>query len=549
MPDSNSIQRSWWKEATIYQIYPRSFNDTTGNGVGDLRGIIEKLDYLQKLGVDILWLSPIFDSPNDDNGYDIRDYRRIMEEFGTLEDFRELLEEVHARGMRLLLDLVVNHSSDEHHWFRESRKSKDNPYRDYYYWKPEPPNNWKAFFGGTTWEHDPATDEYYLHLFSKKQPDLNWENPKVRAEVYELMRFWLDLGIDGFRMDVIPFISKRLDWPDADFSNFAKVMEEVYANGPRVHEFLHEMNREVLQHYDCTSVAEAAGVPPELANLYVGADRQELDMLFHFGHMTIDWGPNGRFEPQPFSFTRFKKIFSTWDKATGPDGWINIYLDNHDYARMVSRWADDGRYREESAKLLATLLLTMRGTPCLYQGSELGMTNIRLDDIRDHRDLETLNMYEEWVAAGKDPEEFLRNANQTGRDNARTPMQWDDSPHGGFTTGEPWLQVNPNYKTVNAKAELADEEGIFHYYRHLLQLRKQHPVLIYGSYEDLLPDHEQLFVYRRALEGVSVTILLNFSSMEIRVPEEIEMGDRRLTGNYPAGDRKTLRAWEAVVWW
>ena len=549
MPDSNSIQRSWWKEATIYQIYPRSFNDTTGNGVGDLRGIIEKLDYLQKLGVNILWLSPIFDSPNDDNGYDIRDYRRIMEEFGTLEDFKELLQEVHARGMRLLLDLVVNHSSDEHRWFQESRKSNNNPYRDYYYWEPEPPSNWKAFFGGTTWEHDPATDEYYLHLFSKKQPDLNWENSQLREEIYDLMRFWLDMGIDGFRMDVIPFISKWLDWPDADFSNFAKVMEEVYANGPRVHEFLHEMNREVLQHYDCTSVAEAAGVPPELANLYVGADRQELDMLFHFGHMTIDWGPNGRFEPQPFSFTRFKKIFSTWDKAAGPDGWINIYLDNHDYARMVSRWADDDRYRRESAKLLATLLLTMRGTPCLYQGSELGMTNIQLEDIRDHRDLETLNMYEEWVAAGKDPEEFLRNANQTGRDNARTPMQWDDSPHGGFTTGEPWLRVNPNYETINAKAELSDAEGIFHYYRQMLQLRKQHPVLIYGSYEDLLPDHEQLFVYRRELDGESVTVLLNFSSMEIRVPEEIEMGDRRLTGNYPAGDRKTLRAWEAVVWW
>ena len=549
MPDSTSIQKSWWKEATIYQIYPRSFNDTTGNGVGDLRGIIEKLDYLQKLGVDILWLSPIFDSPNDDNGYDIRDYRRIMEEFGTLKDFKELLREVHARGMRLLLDLVVNHSSDEHRWFQESRKSNNNPYRDYYYWKPEPPSNWKAFFGGTTWEHDPATDEYYLHLFSKKQPDLNWENPKVRAEVYDLMRFWLDLGIDGFRMDVIPFISKRLDWPDADFSNFAKVMEEVYANGPRVHEFLHEMNREVLQHYDCTSVAEAAGVPPELANLYVGADRQELDMLFHFGHMTIDWGPNGRFEPQPFSFTRFKKIFSTWDKAAGPDGWINIYLDNHDYARMVSRWADDGRYRRESAKLLATLLLTMRGTPCLYQGSELGMTNIRLDDIRDHRDLETLNMYEEWVAAGKDPEEFLRNANQTGRDNARTPMQWDDSPHGGFTTGEPWLQVNPNYETINAKAELSDAEGIFHYYRKMLQLRKQHPVLIYGSYEDLLPDHEQLFVYRRELEGESVTVLLNFSATEGSLPKEIELEDRRLVGNYAAGDRKVLRAWEAVVWY
>ena len=350
-------------------------------------------------------------------------------------------------------------------------------------------------------------------------------------------------------MDVIPFISKRLDWPDADFSNFAKVMEEVYANGPRVHEFLHEMNREVLQHYDCTSVAEAAGVPPELANQYMGAARQELDMLFHFGHMTIDWGPNGRFEPQPFSFTRFKKIFSTWDKAAGPDGWINIYLDNHDYARMVSRWADDGRYRRESAKLLATLLLTMRGTPCLYQGSELGMTNIRLDDIRDHRDLETLNMYEEWVAAGKDPEEFLRNANQTGRDNARTPMQWDDSPHGGFTTGEPWLQVNPNYETINAKAELSDAEGIFHYYRKMLQLRKQHPVLIYGSYEDLLPDHEQLFVYRRELEGESVTVLLNFSATEGSLPKEIELEDRRLVGNYAAGDRKVLRAWEAVVWY
>ena len=357
------MTRTWWKESVIYQIYPRSFNDSNGDGIGDLKGIIQKLDYLKELGVDILWISPIYKSPNDDNGYDISDYYNIMDEFGTMDDFDELLEAIHARGMKLLMDLVVNHTSDEHYWFQESRKSKDNPYRDYYYWQPEKPNNWQSFFTGDAWELDPQTGEYYLHLFTKKQPDLNWENPKVRQEVYKLMRWWLDKGVDGFRMDVIPLISKRLDFPDADFSNFAKVVEEVYANGPRLHEFLHEMYQEVCSKYDVMTVGEAPGVPSDLGNLYVGESRKELNMIFHFGHMFLDWGGEGKFELSDWSLKEFKNVFTTWHNALGEEGWVSIYLDNHDFPRLLSRWGNDKEYYNESARLLAILILSLRGTP------------------------------------------------------------------------------------------------------------------------------------------------------------------------------------------
>jgi oligo-1,6-glucosidase len=381
------MERSWWRESVIYQIYPRSFRDSNGDGIGDLRWIIHQLDYLAELGVDIIWLSPIYASPNDDNGYDISDYRAIMSEFGTMADFDELLAGLHERGLRLMLDLVVNHTSDEHAWFQASRSSKDNPYRDYYFWKPAPPSTWPSFFGGEAWELDPATGEYYLHLFSKKQPDLNWENPKVREEVYALMRFWLDKGVDGFRMDVIPFISKRLDFPSVDLSDFGRVVEETYANGPRLHEFLQEMNREALAPYDVTTVGEAPGVPPRLANLYVGKDRGELDMIFHFGHMFLDWGPRGKFDLASWDLRDFKAVFNDWYAALGEDGWISPFLDNHDFPRMVSRWGNDGPYRVQSAKLLATLLLTLRGTPSIYQGSEIGMTNVAFPGIDDYRDI------------------------------------------------------------------------------------------------------------------------------------------------------------------
>ena len=375
------MKRTWWKESVIYQIYPRSFKDSNGDGIGDLRGIIEQLDYLKNLGVDILWLSPIYQSPNDDNGYDISDYYSIMEEFGTMQDFDEMLSGIHDRGMKLVMDLVVNHTSDEHYWFQESRKSKDNPYRDYYFWRPEKPNNWQSFFTGDAWEYDAQTGEYYLHLFTKKQPDLNWENLIVRQEIYKMMRWWLDKGVDGFRMDVIPLISKRLDFPDADFSDFAKVVEEIYANGPRLHEFLKEMYREVLGDYDIMTVGEAPGVSPEQARLYVGESRKELNMIFHFGHMFLDWGGEGKFELSDWNLREFKNVFTTWHNAMAEEGWVSIFLDNHDFPRMVSRWGNDKEYHQESARLLAILILTLRGTPTIYQGSEIGMTNVAFESL------------------------------------------------------------------------------------------------------------------------------------------------------------------------
>lgn len=399
------MNRIWWKESVICQVYPRSFNDSNGDGIGDLRGIIEKLDYLKELGIDIIWLNPIYKSPNDDNGYDISDYTNIMDEFGTMADFDELLKGIHARGMRLVMDLVVNHSSDEHHWFQESRKSKDNPYRDYYFWRPEPMNNWQSFFGGNVWEKDDLTGEYYLHLFSKKQPDLNWENPQVRQEVYHLMRFWLDKGIDGFRMDVIPFISKRTEFLDTNLPDFGNIIEDVYANGPKVHDYLQEMYREALAPYDIMTVGEGSGIPPHLANLYVGSDRNELSMIFHFGHMGIDHSARGRFDSKTWQLSDFKRIFNEWNEAVGEVGWINTFLDNHDFPRMVSRFANDQEYRVESAKLLATLLFTMRGTPCIYYGSEIGMTNITLDSWEDVQDIEAKNAYR----AAQEKEKILHN--------------------------------------------------------------------------------------------------------------------------------------------
>ncbi len=542
------MTRTWWKEAVIYQIYPRSFNDGNGDGVGDLRGIIEKLDYLQHLGVDVLWLSPVYASPNDDNGYDISDYRAIMSEFGSMADFEEMLDGIHRRGMKLVMDLVVNHSSDEHEWFQQSRSSKDNPYRDYYFWEPEPPNNWIAFFGGKAWEYDDTTGEYYLHLFSKKQPDLNWENPKVREEVYELMRFWLDKGIDGFRMDVIPFISKRLDWPDINLNDFGSAMRDVYANGPRLHEFLQEMVRETLSNYDAMSVGEAPGVPRDLAKLYVGEGRGELNMLFHFDHMTLDWGPKGKFDPKAWSLPEFKQIFTDWHEAMGDDGWISIFLDNHDFPRMVSRWGDDSDYRMESAKLLATLLLTLRGTPSVYQGSELGMTNVAYEDFADYRDIESVNAIREAQERGADSAQLLQILHRVSRDNVRTPMQWNSRSHAGFTEGEPWIRVNPNYTEINAEAAVADPDSIFHYYRRLLALRKKHLTLVYGEYEQLDGGSDWLYAYRRWDEEATFLVFLNFSGKEQSVPVEVPEGAQPFFGNYPVPDAGTLRPWEAQLW-
>ncbi len=544
------MTRTWWKESVIYQIYPRSFKDSNGDGIGDLGGIIEKLDYLAELGVDILWLSPIYQSPNDDNGYDISDYRDIMTEFGQMEDFDRMLEGIHARGMKLMMDLVVNHSSDEHQWFQESRKSKDNPYRDYYMWRDEKPVSWPSFFGGEAWEYDEPTDSYYLHLFSKKQPDLNWENPKVREEVYSLMRFWLDKGVDGFRMDVIPFISKHLNWPEVDWSDFPKIVEETYANGPRLHEFLHEMYQQALADYDITTVGEAPGVPAKLGNLYVGESRQELDMIFHFGHMFLDWGPGGKFDISDWDLRDFKGVFNEWYEALGDEGWVSIFLDNHDFPRLVSRWGNDGEYREQSAKLLAILLLSLRGTPSIYQGTEIGMTNVAFPSIDDYRDIETINAWREAEEQGQDLNELLAGIHKQGRDNVRTPVQWDDSPNGGFSNAaEPWIMVNPNYPSINAADVLKNPDSIFYFYQKLLQLRKQYKTWVYGEYEMIDGNDEQLYAYRRWDEEGEYYFYLNFSTEVYQGLPGPSLNEMELiVSNYPDQEGDQLRAWEARVY-
>jgi oligo-1,6-glucosidase len=455
--------------------------------------------------------------------------------------------------MKLVMDLVVNHTSDEHHWFQESRKSEDNPYRDYYFWKKEKPSVWPSFFGGEVWEYDEPSDSYYLHLFSKKQPDLNWENPVVRQEVYKLMRFWLDKGVDGFRMDVIPFISKRLDFPELEIEHFGQIVEDIYANGPRLHEFLQEMNREVCQHYDIVTIGEAPGVTPELANLYVGEDRNELNMIFHFGHMFIDMGPEGKFDPHPYSLQDFKEVFSTWHRALGERGWVSIFLDNHDFARMVSRWGNDGEYREKSAKLLATLILSLRGTPSIYQGTELGMTNVTFPSIDDYRDIETLNLWKAAAERGDDLEVLLKGIHRQGRDNVRTPMQWDDSRNAGFTEApEPWIKVNPNYSSINAEESLADKQSIFYYYQNLLVYRKHNKTLVYGDYQPLVFEDESVYAYRRWDERHTYWVLLNFSDEASLPLDSLITEPNQWTyelGNYavPKDLSTPLRAWEARI--
>ncbi len=544
------MARTWWKEAVIYQIYPRSFMDSNGDGIGDLPGIISRLDYLAYLGVDVLWLSPIFRSPNADNGYDISDYTAIMEAFGTMADFERLVREAHRRNMKVLLDIVLNHSSDEHPWFQQSRSSKDNPYRDFYFWQPHPPNRWQSFFGGSAWQHDPTTDAYYLHLFSPKQPDLNWENPQLRRQIYRFMRFWLDKGVDGFRLDVIPLISKRTHWPEGYADDFLRTVREVYANGPRVHEYLQEMHREVFAPYDALALGEGIGLTPDTCLDYVGAHRRELHVLYHFDHLFINFGPGGRFDPVPWKLSEFKAIFRRWDEAIGEEGWINIVLDNHDFPRMLSRFGDDHTYHEASAKLLATLLLTLRGTPCIYQGSELGMTNARWHNLEELRDIEALNAWRAWQRAGRhERQAFLEAAAINGRDNARTPMQWTDAHAAGFTTGTPWIKVNDNYTRINARRALADADSIFHYYRHMLALRKAHPTLVYGSYRPLREEDEQLFAYERADADGRYLVLLNFGSTTYPVAELVPPTHRWLIGNYamPTSAVEPLRPWEARV--
>ncbi|MEI4829033.1 alpha-glucosidase [Bacillus sp. FJAT-53711] len=523
------MEKQWWKESVVYQIYPRSFMDSNGDGVGDLRGIISKLDYLQELGIDVIWLSPVYESPNDDNGYDISNYRKIMDEFGTMNDWDQLLDEMHKRNMKLMMDLVVNHTSDEHNWFVESRKSKDNPYRDYYIWRKgkngKEPNNWGAAFSGSAWQYDETTDEYYLHLFSKKQPDLNWDNEHVRKEIYEMMKFWLEKGIDGFRMDVINFISKVEGLPAVNTEAEGYVSgHQYFMNGPNIHTYLHEMNQEVLSQYDIMTVGEMPGVTTEEAKLYTAEDRQELQMVFQFEHMDLDSGESGKWDVKPCSLVTLKENLTKWQKALEHTGWNSLYWNNHDQPRVVSRFGNDKTYRILSAKMLATVLHMMKGTPYIYQGEEIGMTNVRFTSIDEYRDIETLNMYREKVSErGENHEIVMQSIYAKGRDNARTPMQWEDSEHAGFTAGKPWIQVNPNYKEINAKQALHDPNSIFHYYKKLIALRKKYEIIVYGTYDLILKDHPSIFAYVRTWKGEKLLVIANFTedSCVFELPEEI----------------------------
>jgi len=506
------MHKTWWKESVVYQIYPRSFYDSNGDGIGDLRGIIQKLDYLKTLGIDVVWLSPVYKSPNDDNGYDISNYRDIMDEFGTLADWEELLAGMHQRGIKLVMDLVVNHTSDEHPWFVASRQSKDNPYRDYYIWRPaqdgHEPNNWRGNFGGSVWEYDPASREYYLHLFTRRQPDLNWENPRVRAEVYAMMRWWLDKGVDGFRMDVINMISKLPGLPDAPVVTPDRYQPAgpYSTHGPRLLEFLAEMKREVLSHYDILTVGETPLATPDRAAAITNEQTGALNMLFQFEHVDLDAGGAG------WSLVEFKRVMTRWQKGLEDRGWNSLYLSNHDQPRSVSRFGNDGPYRVESAKMLATMLHLQQGTPFVYQGEEIGMTNVAFEALEDYRDVATFNMYHELVdEKGMDPQAVMALVHAHSRDNARTPMQFDASPNAGFTTGTPWIKVNPNYSAINVQQALSDPHSILAYYRQLIALRKANPAMVYGRYDLLLEADEAIYAFTRMLEADRLLIILNFT--------------------------------------
>ena len=530
------MEKKWWKECVVYQIYPRSFKDSNGDGIGDLKGIIEKLDYLNYLGIDVIWLSPVYKSPNDDNGYDISDYQNIMDEFGTMKDFDELLRECHKRNIKIMMDLVVNHTSDEHSWFMESKKSKNNEYRDYYVWKEgingQPPNNWGSVFSGPAWQYDEETQMYYLHLFSKKQPDLNWENPKLRNEIYSMMKWWLDKGVDGFRMDVINFISKDQNFPNGENGDFGP-----YAmNGPRIHEFLKEMKQMVLKEKDLITVGEMPGVTVEQGNLYTGKDRDELNMVFQFEHMDIGNGEFGKWHKNSFKLTELKRIMTKWQKGLENNGWNSLYWNNHDQPRVVSRFGDDKKYWNKSAKMLATCLHMMQGTPYIYQGEEIGMTNVSFEKLSDYKDIEILNAYEDLVVKkGRSHEEMMQGIYDRGRDNARTPMQWNDSENGGFTLGTPWIKVNPNYKSINVEEEINNEDSILNYYKKLIKIRKDNEIVVYGKYDLLLEESEEIYSYMRTLNNERLLVICSFSKEEttFNLPSEVEYNSKKLLiGNY-----------------
>lgn len=558
------MKRTWWKESVVYQIYPISFKDSNGDGIGDLRGIISKLDYLQDLGVDVIWVCPIYKSPGHDNGYDISDYCAINPEFGTMEDFDELLEGLHACGMKLMMDLVLNHTSDEHPWFLESRQSTDNPKRDYYIWRKGknggPPNNWESYFSGSVWEYDESSGEYYLHLYSKHQPDLNWENPAVIRELHDMVQWWLKKGVDGFRFDAIAHIVKAEGLPDADNPHQAPTVRayEMFSNLDDVHTLLQNLYDNVLYYYDIMTVGETSGLGPEQALNYVGDDRRELNMTFQFEHMFVDAASpgSGKWDMVPWNLPELKKIVSRWQTVLHGRGWNANYLCNHDQPRSVSRFGNDAGYRVPSAKMLATFIHTLEGTPYIYQGEEIGMTNAAFDTIGDYRDVETLNYYEEKRWSGVPEAKIMRAIHLKSRDNARTPMQWDDGPQAGFTTGEPWIMVNANHDKINVAGAMRDPDSIYQYYKKLIGLRKEHAVLVYGEYRLLLPEHPEIYAYTRTLKHTRLLVILNFFAGEPvfdwpdgMVPEGIDL----LISNYPPNidedlHHLRLRPYEARVY-
>lgn len=555
------MNEKWWKNAVVYQIYPRSFKDSNGDGIGDLEGIYEKLDYLAELGIDVIWMSPVYKSPNDDNGYDISDYQDIMDDFGTMDDFDRVLKKAHSLNIKIMMDLVVNHTSDEHKWFIESKKSKDNPYHDYYMWADpdkngNPPNRWESCFSGSAWEYVESVGQFYLHSFSRKQPDLNWDNPKVREEVFKMMTWWCDKGIDGFRMDVISMISKYPGLPDGP-ENGNGYTGNTSCDGPNIHKYLREMNEKVLSKYRLITVGECPGVNAEQAKKYANIDGSELDMIFQFEHVSgsaLKPCHHGKWDGEAMTMPELRANFTKWQKDLEGCAWNSLFLSNHDQPRCVSRFGNDSeQYRELSAKMLATMTHFQKGTPYVYQGEELGMTNAYMENIADYRDIESLNAYKELTTKENIPAKTVMGyIKAVGRDNARTPMQWDASDNGGFTSGTPWLQVNKNYKTINAAEQVNDPDSVFAYYKKLIALRHTNEVMVNGVYDVLIPDHPQIYAYTRTLGDKQLLVLCNDSDTNVAIPaelqEKIHAANNILIQNYKDTDESTLRPYEAVVY-
>lgn len=540
------MEKRWWHDSVVYQIYPRSFCDSNGDGIGDLQGIISKLDYLKNLGIDVIWLSPVYQSPMDDNGYDISDYQAIAPEFGTMDDMRELLDQANQRGIRIVMDLVVNHTSDEHPWFVEAKQNPDSEYRDFYIWRDagpngEVPSDIDSIFGGSAWQWDEENQQYFFHLFSKRQPDLNWENPAVHNKVFEMMNWWIDQGIGGFRLDVIDLIGKEID-------------KGITGNGERLHPLLQKMNQATFGDKDLLTVGETWGATPELAKLYSNPERNELSMVFQFEHITLTWENGDKWQPKPLDLVEFKQVLTKWQVELKNEGWNSLFWNNHDLPRVVSKYGCDKEYRIESAKMLATTLHFMKGTPYIYQGEEIGMTNVAFESIEQYQDIETLNFYKVKTESGVSHEHMLNAIHENGRDNARTPMHWSSEAHGGFTQGTPWIEVNPNFPEINVADALDDQHSIFYHYQQLIALRKAHPVIVYGDFIPLLESHPQVFAYERKDQDEHIVVINNFSSesIEIELPSHLaNQGCTSLIANYEAietlNTAMTLRPYESFA--